>query len=46
MEGLSEISTATLDYVAGNATAKGGLLFAHDPRRRRLQVRALGYQTP
>lgn len=44
--GGSETSTATLDYVAGNAAAKGGLFFAHDPRRGRLQLRALGYQTP
>jgi uncharacterized protein (TIGR02588 family) len=42
----SETATATLDYVAGNATVKGGLFFAADPRGGGLQLRALGYQEP
>lgn len=41
-----ETSTATLDYVAGHASAKGGLFFTRDPRHAPLQVRALGFQTP
>jgi uncharacterized protein (TIGR02588 family) len=48
IEGQSgdETSSATLDYVAGNASAKGGLFFKHDPRRQKLELRALGFQTP
>ncbi len=42
----SETSTVTLDYVAGNAKVKGGLFFTGDPRGRRLEIRALGYQEP
>lgn len=41
-----ETSSATLDYVAGNATAKGGLFFRADPRGKGLELRALGFQTP
>jgi uncharacterized protein (TIGR02588 family) len=41
-----ETSTATLDYVAGHARAKGGLYFSHDPRTQPLALRALGYRTP
>ncbi|MDT8758200.1 hypothetical protein MZO42_05780 [Sphingomonas psychrotolerans] len=41
-----ETSTATLDYVAGNASARGGLFFRHDPRGQKLELRALGFQTP
>ena len=41
-----ETSTATLDYVAGNASAKGGLFFKQDPRALPLEVRAMGFQTP
>ncbi|RYD54321.1 MAG: TIGR02588 family protein [Sphingomonadales bacterium] len=41
-----ETSTATLDYVAGNASAKGGLFFARDPRGAPVELRALGFQTP
>ena len=41
-----ETSSATLDYVAGHATAKGGLFFKQDPRKYPLEVRALGFQTP
>ena len=41
-----ETSTATFDYVPGHATRKGGLFFREDPRRHRLEVRALGYQAP
>lgn len=41
-----ETSTATLDYVAGDASAKGGLFFKQDPRGKPLELRALGFQTP
>lgn len=41
-----ETSSATLDYVAGNASAEGGLFFKHDPRGAKLELRALGFQTP
>lgn len=48
IEGKSgdETSTATLDYVAGNTSAKGGLFFRHDPRGAPLELRAMGFQTP
>jgi uncharacterized protein (TIGR02588 family) len=42
----AETSSATLDYVAGEARAQGGLFFRRDPRGERLVVRALGYQAP
>lgn len=41
-----ETSSATLDYVAGEASARGGLFFTHDPRGQKLALRALGFQTP
>ena len=41
-----ESSNFTFDYVPGHAERRGGLFFAEDPRRHRLEVRALGYQTP
>ncbi|ATY31802.1 hypothetical protein [Sphingomonas psychrotolerans] len=42
----AETSSATLDYVAGNANTKGGLFFRQDPRGQKLELRALGFQTP
>lgn len=42
----TETSSATLDYVAGNASAAGGLFFKRDPRGQKLALRALGFQTP
>ena len=41
-----ETSQLTLDYVPGRATRRGGLFFTEDPRRHRLELRALGYQAP
>ena len=41
-----EASRLTFDYVPGHAERKGGLFFTGDPRRHRLEVRALGYQAP
>ena len=41
-----ETSSLTFDYVPGHSRRKGGLFFAEDPRRHRLELRALGYQEP
>ena len=41
-----ETSSLILDYVPGHATRQGGLFFTRDPRRHRLDLRALGYQEP
>ena len=45
-ESSVETSSLTLDYVPGHAERRGGLFFTEDPRRHRLEVRALGYQAP
>jgi uncharacterized protein (TIGR02588 family) len=42
----AEISAVTLDYLPGGSELKGGLMFAHDPRRGRLTLRPLGYVEP
>jgi uncharacterized protein (TIGR02588 family) len=42
----AETSGATLDYVAGDSSARGGLVFRNDPRKLPLAIRARGYQTP
>ena len=41
-----ESSAVTLDYLPGGSALKGGLMFAHDPRRGRLTLRPLGYVEP
>jgi uncharacterized protein (TIGR02588 family) len=41
-----ETSAATIDYLPGHGKAAGGLFFTHDPRRKALQVRPVGFQTP
>ena len=41
-----ETSGATIDYVPGKGSAKGGLFFSKDPRKGAVEVRALGFQTP
>jgi len=41
-----ETSEATLDFVPGRATRRGGLFFREDPRARAMELRALGYQEP
>lgn len=41
-----ETSKATLDYVPGHGKAKGGVFFVEDPRRHKLEIRALGFQIP
>lgn len=37
---------ATLDYLPGGATRRGGLLFTRDPREYTLRLRALGFENP
>jgi uncharacterized protein (TIGR02588 family) len=44
--GKEETSGATFDYVPGHSERKGGLFFSEDPRRHKLEVRALGYKKP
>ncbi len=39
-----ETATATIDYVPGRSTRRGGLFFSRDPRG--AELRALGYQDP
>lgn len=41
-----ETSSAVFDYVPGYSRRSGGLFFTQDPRRHRLELRALGYQAP
>ena len=41
-----ETSSAMFDYVPGHSRRSGGLFFREDPRRHRIEVRALGFQTP
>ena len=41
-----ETGRLTFDYVPAHARRTGGLLFAEDPRRHRLEIRALGYREP
>ena len=47
-QGATEIETsrATIDYVPGGSSAKGGLIFAADPRTHRLELRVTGYELP
>lgn len=45
-ETIVETGKATLDYVPGHGKAKGGVFFAGDPRRYKLEIRALGFQIP
>jgi len=41
-----ERSGATLDYVPARSERHGGIVFVHNPRRFRLEVRPTGYQVP
>jgi uncharacterized protein (TIGR02588 family) len=43
---IVETSKATLDYVPGYGKASGGVVFANDPGRHKLEIRALGFQIP
>jgi uncharacterized protein (TIGR02588 family) len=48
MSGETSVETSdfTFDYVPGHAERRGGLFFKEDPRKHRLELRALGYQQP
>jgi len=41
-----ESADAQLQFVPGHSSARGGLLFVHDPRSGTLRVRAVGYELP
>lgn len=43
---VAEAAHATIDYVPGESERRAGLYFAQDPRRFRLDVRAVGYEEP
>ena len=43
---MIETSQATIDYIAGQSTGEGSLIFTSDPRRGRLTLRVTGYQKP
>ncbi|MBM0169392.1 hypothetical protein [Altererythrobacter sp. C41] len=45
-DGTVATSTTTVDYVPGDSTRKAGLFFQDDPRRHRVDVRALGFAEP
>lgn len=42
----AETSSATIDYVPGHSEASAGLIFTRDPKRRRLDLRIVGYENP
>lgn len=44
--GASETAEFTIDYVPSGSERRGGLLFAGDPRRSDLDLRASGYAEP
>jgi uncharacterized protein (TIGR02588 family) len=41
-----ETSTASLSYVPGESSQRGGLVFTRDPRDYRLDLRVTGYERP
>lgn len=41
-----ESSDATLSYVPGQSHRRAGLVFTHDPRAYRLELRVTGYERP
>lgn len=41
-----ETSTAVLAYVPGGSQRRAGLVFSHDPRKSRLELRVTGYERP
>lgn len=45
-DGTVATSTTTVDYVPGDSRRNAGLFFKDDPRRHRLEVRALGFAEP
>ena len=48
MAGSSQVerSSATLAYVPGKSSQRGGLIFTQDPRRHQLELRVTGYERP
>ena len=44
--GSVETSETTMDYVPAGGQQRGGLYFAHDPRRLQLRLRAHGFREP
>jgi uncharacterized protein (TIGR02588 family) len=44
--GNVETSETTIDYVPAGGEQRGGIYFAHDPRRLRLRLRAHGFREP
>lgn len=42
----AETSTATIDYVPGHGSVKGGLFFGKQDPRAGVELRATGFQTP
>ena len=41
-----ETSSATLTYVPGGSVRRAGLVFTHDPRSYKLELRVTGYERP
>lgn len=41
-----EENSATIDYVPGQSTARGGLFFSRDPADFELEIRPTGYRKP
>lgn len=41
-----ETSSATLSYVPGESSRRGGLIFTRNPRDYRLELRVTGYERP
>jgi uncharacterized protein (TIGR02588 family) len=41
-----EASSATIDYVPGQSSATGGVLFSSDPRTGGMELRVTGYEIP
>jgi uncharacterized protein (TIGR02588 family) len=44
--GEEQRSQVTLDYLPGGSERRAGLFFTTDPRKGKLQIRAIGYQDP
>ena len=45
-ETVVETGKAMLDYVPGHGKTRGGVYFVKNPRQHKLEIRALGFQTP
>jgi len=41
-----ETSTASLTYVPGDSLRRAGLVFTHNPRQHKVQLRVTGYERP